>query len=201
MTLDREEVEFILRHHRNFEWDIQGFGMLRMYVDTERRTRLQVWDQRLAVFGASPIHDHPWDFRSVVHAGVLYNQRFTRSHVRGEGTWQQYSERIITPGPNTIDEDDEHPTVKSIWLVPQPIEVYMLGESYQQTWRELHCTRYQQGTVTVIDRDRTRPDGDRASSIWKGEPDAWVSARPIPATEQQVDMIISDCLRAWWLGS
>jgi hypothetical protein len=200
--LNRDEAYKILSTYQKYEWGTQGFGMLRTYIDNEHVTRLQVWDQRLAVPGASLIHDHPWNFRSTVLAGVIYNQRFIRHPVPATVPYyrQRYWERIITPGPNTIDAEDENPEVQSISLLAQPIEMYMVGESYAQDWNELHCTRYAQGTVTCIDRDRTRGI-DQASSIWPHHlgRDSWVSARPLLATEEQMDRIISDCLRTWWL--
>ncbi len=52
-----------------FEWSLQGFGMLRLYLSKE--VRLHVWDDRYAVKNVTTIHTHPWHFRSTVLFGEL----------------------------------------------------------------------------------------------------------------------------------
>jgi hypothetical protein len=199
MTL-RDEVEVILRRTMNafpIRWETQGFGMLRTYLEGENEPRLQIWDQRLLVWEYSNIHDHPWDFTSTIVAGHLFNQRYWRMSgcymsPAGELS-EEYNEALIVPGP--VNETAPRP--QKCWLARKPLELYGPGDQYSQTWNELHCTQYTQGTITVIDRKRTRPDGDHASSIWKGD-GPWVSARPRPATNVEVQLVVDNALRTWF---
>ena len=189
----RNYVENVLRNWHQHKWETQGFGMLRTYLPGENEPRLQVWDQRLLVWENSNIHDHPWDFESTIIAGHLFNERYKRVESLNYFGAEKYNEALIVPGP----VQEEAPTPHKVWLVRQPLEMYGPGEQYSQTWSELHTTRYSQGTVTLIERKRTRPDGDHASSIWKGD-GPWVSARPRPATNAEVQLVVDNALRTWF---
>lgn len=196
----RADALTVLQNYYLYEWETQGFGMLRTYLDGENEPRLQVWDQRLLQWGAANIHDHPWDFTSTIVAGNLFNQRFRRFNWDDCGAWfgnvqiTEYNEVLITPGPVQGGDTTD---VGKCYLAAMPIELYGAGEHYSQKWDELHCTHYMQGTVTIINRERTRPDGDLASSIWKGD-GPWVSARPRTATEREVRVVIENALKTWF---
>lgn len=197
--LNREEVAEILAHWDQFKWEVQGFGMMRTYdLDGDGEPRLQVWDQRLAVWGNGAIHDHPWNFTSRIIAGTLFNQRFDRStRVRADGMhYGLYKELMITPGKDGGAQDEEP---QEIYLTPEPVEMYSAGEEYKMGWQELHITRYAQGTVTMIERERTRGH-DTASSIWPADNDVpWKFFRPRPAKFEECCVVLGDCLKTWWL--
>lgn len=73
----RASVKSILQESPwNRDWTVQGFGMLRCYLDSDKRFRLNIWDDRLAVPHVSVIHDHPWSFDSWIINGIFHNQRF-----------------------------------------------------------------------------------------------------------------------------
>lgn len=199
MTL-RDEALAVLRAPENHNWEVQGFGMLRTYLGGENEPRLQVWDQRLAVWQYSPIHDHPWDFTSTIIAGHLFNQRYLRGTWSSTGSvtshderFEEYNEATIVPGK----DNDGTVHVGKCSLAKRPLEMYSAGDTYHQHWSELHQTRFAQGTVTVIERQRTRPDGDLASSIWQGEHE-WVSARPRPAERIEIRTVLLDALGKWF---
>ena len=59
-------------------WSLQGFGMLRLYLTKE--IRLHVWDTAYQVPNVSLLHDHPWDFTSVVIAGCMENRLYSQGH-------------------------------------------------------------------------------------------------------------------------
>lgn len=168
---------------------MQGFGMLRTYLPVDAEPRLQVWDQRLAQDGNSTVHDHPWDFTSIIYAGVLFNQRYVRNAIEGQ-IWQ---ERMITPGSGGGIKSEAFDTR----LGAKSPEVYGASEEYSQTWDELHLTRYLPGTVTFIQRDRVR-GSDTASSFSRGRI-PWTFFHPRPATKSEIKTVIGDCLKAWWL--
>jgi hypothetical protein len=202
--LDDQEVKRILLDWKDYNWQVQGFGMLRTYLEGEGEPRLQVWDQRLAVWGNGAIHDHPWDFRSRIIAGTLFNQRYRRWQRNGTSMtdidligkhheFEWYNEVKIKPGEEG-GQLDKKP--KRVELRKEPLEIYTKTDEYTQFADELHQTRYINGTVTMIERMRVR-EADTASSLWKdGE---WVFFRPRPATAQEVAKVIGDCLYNWWL--
>jgi hypothetical protein len=204
--LDDQEVYQILRDWKSYEWQVQGFGMLRTYLKGEGEPRLQIWDQRLAVWGNGAIHDHPWDFRSRIIAGTLFNQRYRRYHRDGvsqldidligkqhEFSW--YNELKIQPGLDGGPLEGAAPARTQ--LRAEPIEVYAKTEEYTMEAAELHITRYANGTVTMIERERVT-GSDTASSLWKDGPH-WSFFRPRPATPQEAAKVIGDCLYNWWL--
>jgi hypothetical protein len=191
----RGSVHEILLDWRHHEWQSQGFGMLRTYLPGEDEPRLQIWDQRIAVWKSTAIHDHPWSFTSTIIAGILFNQRYLRS-VEANPLADIYNEVLITPGPHRGEATPDQMPPHNVWLEARSVEVYGIGEQYRQKWDELHETRYLPGTVTLLSRHRER-GVDRASSIWRGD-GGWISARPRTATVEEVEMVVSDCLRTWF---
>ena len=67
-------VENILRVPGGFKWQVQGLGMMRLYLSD--KVRLHIWDSSLKVVGVSAIHSHPWDMTSTVMAGRYKQHRF-----------------------------------------------------------------------------------------------------------------------------
>jgi hypothetical protein len=196
----REEVEAILRDWRSHEWQVQGFGMLRTYLDGPGEPRLQVWDQRLACWGNNAIHDHPWAFESTTYAGLLFNQRFdivpVQRNVPSLGNGHMTD---IIPGTRG-GQLSERPVLPCT-IYPLAVEVYALGDRYSQHHREMHLTRYTQGTVTLITR-HDREEQDIARVAWFGEPDEQPPfVNPYPPTLSLVETVIGDTLASWWLGA
>lgn len=190
----REEVHDLLVNWQDYEWQVQGFGMLRTYLPGEGEPRLQVWDQRLATWSNNAIHDHPWSFRSTIYAGLLYNQRYDipSTGLQGNGHITE-----IIPGTRG-GKLSERP-VRTCRLVPKPVEVYTMGEFYGQTHREMHLTRYLPGTVTLITRF-DREEEDIARVAWYGRADEQPPfVNPYPAPPELAELVIGDALRAWWL--
>lgn len=192
--LTRDDVACILENHHRYEWQVQGFGMLRTYLPGDTEPRLQVWDQRLATWSNNAIHDHPWAFRSTIYAGLLYNQRY-RIDVTPSGANGSITDII----PGTRGGQLSERPVRPCRIAPQPVEVYSLGDTYEQTHREMHLTKYAQGTVTLIDRF-DREDADIARVAWLGLAAAQPPfVNPHPADRATVALVIGDALRAWWL--
>lgn len=193
--MTRDEVHDILTNWRDYGWQVQGFGMLRIYLPGPGEPRLQVWDQRLATWTNNAIHDHPWAFESTIFAGLLYNQRFDIRPQDNEYANGHQTE--ITPGTRG-GLLTERP-VQSCLIRPVPIEVYSMGESYSQTHREMHLTKYLQGTVTLITR-HDREEQDIARVAWYGASDEQPPfVNPYPASDRQAYEVIGDALKAWWL--
>lgn len=159
------------------EWTVQGFGMLRTYLDPDKRWRLNVWHSGLAVPNVSIIHDHPWDFNSLILAGEFYNTRYTNDVLNSPAT--HMVQRIRT-GEGGGPEGEP----VSVALLAHPREIYWAGDIYSQKAEEVHASSYADGTVTLNDRTR-RPDPDHALVFWPfGE--EWVDAEPRAATRKEI---------------
>jgi hypothetical protein len=176
----------ILQRAESFDWTLQGLGMLRTYLSKE--VRLHVWDDRYAVRGVSTMHTHPWDFESLVVAGVLINKRY---RVGDHGL--PYNAQELRCGPGGCLKSSPY----LVYLNQAPgVEAYTDGELYTQRADEIHVTKPQRGTVTLIHR-RFHEDEDTARVYWpRGS--RWVSAEPRPATPEEIQEITSHALSTWF---
>lgn len=172
----RATVRAVLERPERNSWSIQGFGMLRTYLDPQKRWRLNIWHSRFAVPGVSIIHDHPWDFTSWVISGRFQNVRYI--HNSRFGT--PYNWMVIKTGEGG-GPDGGHGEMR---LREDWTESYQPGDTYRQSAEEIHASLYEDGTVTLNDR-RRRPDGEHARVFW---PDGteWVDAEPRQATPDEV---------------
>lgn len=174
----------ILERASQYEWSMQGFGMLRTYIGQDKRFRLNLWDSSLMVPDVSIIHDHPWHFRSWIISGCFYNERF---HVGNYGP--EYNGMTIIPG----DKGGPDGNPVKVRLESQGRETYRRGATYVQRKDEVHASYYEDGTVTL--NDRTPEGADRARVYWlHGD---WVDATPRPATPAEVLRTVTRCLDVW----
>lgn len=192
-------IRAILEHAEHYKWSLQGFGMLRTYLDEQRIFRLQVWDNRYRIPGVSLIHDHPWNFKSKIIAGELWNTRYVRRDV----DWNDasvaldtdrkfYSEKVIIAGEGGGVRGNAH----DVELLRQDTELYKEGEEYSQRWYEVHESNFSDGTVTIIERD-FKEDKD-AALVYYPMNEEWVSAEPRPATKEEVLAIVGNSLERWF---
>jgi hypothetical protein len=72
----RAAVHMVMRLGTKLEWTVQGFGMMRTYLDEAKRYRLNIWDPDLRVAGCSIIHNHPWHLTSLICSGTMMNVRY-----------------------------------------------------------------------------------------------------------------------------
>jgi hypothetical protein len=180
-------VKNLLEHPESMDWTLQGFGMLRCYLEPE--LRLHVWDSRFRFAEVSDLHTHPWDFHSVVVAGVVRNKRFrevTQWEAGGEKLRRQ-TIRCGVGGGLTGDPED-------VRLSGSRFEVLEEGATYTQHAREIHRSVPEDGSVTIIERE-FKDDTEHAYVYFEGE---WVTAEPRPATEEEIDSIVANSLAAWF---
>lgn len=201
MTLSRDDVRRILEHPEDHVWQVQGFGMLRTYLDGPNEPRLQVWDQRLATWANNAIHDHPWAFTSVTYAGMLYNQRYKVEpwlEFLGDppdGFGNGHTTEIV---PGTRGGKLSERPVPPCLITPLPVEVYAMGDTYSQHHREMHLTRYLQGTVTVIERFG-REEADIARVAWYGAAEEQPPfVNPYEPTPEQIERTLRLALDTWF---
>ena len=177
-TLDTAMVRTILEHAADHPWRLQGIGLLALRLDDRREHRLHVWDPDGGI-GDPPIHDHPYDFTSTIVVGELVDTRYVEDLSGDEYRRERYS-----PG----DENDRRrDTVRlagtSTTLGP--------GDRYHQLAGELHDSRQNPGTVTII-RCEWRDRPELTVCLRPGAP--WVPGRARPATPDEVARITGAAL-------
>lgn len=192
----KDLVRFVLEHADRFEWSLQGFGMLRTYLDEGKNLRLHAWDSRFKVEGVDELHTHPWNFHSDVIAGRVVNTRFERKMIGkgfaidGEGPFR---EQEILCGPGGCATDAEPAIVA---LKPLSGEMYSEGDNYSQLAHEIHRSSPLDGTVTIVRREFLDDDDHAFVYIPVGE--EWVSAEPRGATAPEVEAITRNALMTWF---
>lgn len=196
----RELVRSILKSPQQWEWTLQGFGMLRTYLTLGMR--LHVWDHGYRTKDVTDVHDHPWNFESLVVSGKIVNTRY-RVHPC-EHTDEQLAPFVRRPflrsqivcgvnGGNTPDEVKARG--ERVWLEPLAPEEYLVGQTYRQEASEVHHTAFGSGTVTLVRREFLQ-DTEHAHVFFRAD-EEWVSAEPRVATPTDVDRICSYALAQW----
>lgn len=187
----RSFVKYILENPTAMgrQWSYQGFGMLRLYLYGAKEWRLHVWSPGMAVPGVTTIHNHPWDFESLVLSGRLRNMKFEESTAPDRRV--THHKAVIRCG-----EDACMMTApESVTLTPAGTDIFPPGGWYEQSAAEIHHTLTDVGTVTLI-RRRFGSDPDHASVYWPvGQ--KWVDATPRPATPEEINMFIAPALANW----
>lgn len=181
-------VKAILRHPLSFEWSLQGFGMLRLYLD--ERVRLHVWCRELAWAKSSVIHDHPWDFDSAVISGGLVNVTYSLRRADREKSHELVRIRCGEGGCRLSEPE-------RVLLHPYRMAGLGPGDGYRMRAEELHQTEYEDGAVTLCVRS-FRPDRDRDEAlVCYPIGDSWTSAEPRPATDEEVLLGCQRALELW----
>lgn len=189
-TVIRATVRRVLESSYAAEWSVQGLGMLRLYLTPE--VRLHIWHQRFRVPGVSAIHDHPWDFRSYIASGVVRQYRYVEGP--GHGASGQpllpFMRQTIRCGPGGCAIEQPVPAL----LRRQPLEEFRAGDWYEQFADEIHESRPEDGTVTIVER-HFRSDTEHAHVYFDGP--EWVSAEPRPALQSEIAYGIVAALERW----
>lgn len=188
-------VSTILQNAIAYEWSVQGFGILRLYLG--RLGRLHVWDSRLTYPKVSVVHNHSWDLRSTVVWGELTNIRYYQppppipdvdldeggATPHGE-MWPPvvfgpyYRARLLTGFNSRMVSEP-----KTVFLTPHTPEKYGPGDVYVQKGEEIHETRFEDGTVTLMERNLD--DHGEADVFWRYG-DEWGTATPRKATTGEI---------------
>jgi hypothetical protein len=193
-------VKTILEQARRYEWSLQGFGMFRLYLS--KAVRLHVWDSRFAVEGVTTIHTHPWNFTSTVVAGRITDRLYAHVSVTRNATHTK-QKIVCGPGGGACSEPPAPvrlELIQEVALTPEVFECpisrrshdvdrYRVpvssGSSYGLTAEAAHETLYDDGTVTIIEREFTADTEHAYVFVPVGT--EWVSAEPHAATVMQVD--------------
>jgi len=187
----RATIKSMLEKPLNYEWSVQGFGMLRTYLDDDKRFRLNIWHSAFTIPNVSIIHDHPWSFDSWIVNGRFTNVRYGISDAPRAGD-ALYDWQVIKTGPGGGPEGDSG-TIRLISRASA--EHYVTGDTYHQEASEIHASYYDDGTVTLNDRTRL-PDGDHARVFWPSG-GQWVDAEPRPARATEITFATTAALGIW----
>jgi hypothetical protein len=170
----------VLRRADAFEWSVQGFGLLRLYLGEEGR--LHVWAPGLRYANVSVIHDHSWDLKSTIIAGHLTNRRYYEAS--GEAT--HWKRKLVT-GYNTEFVEKQ----RLCRLVARKPEDYYAGDVYSQRAKEIHETEASPYAITLLER---KEDTDGFATVyWPGGTE-WGTAKPRPATAEEVRWVAGRAL-------
>jgi hypothetical protein len=178
LSLTQALVRKILEHPDEYPWTMQDLGLLGLRLDDRREYRLHVWDRTCSV-GEPPVHDHPYDFTSVVVAGEMTNTRYVEDPA---GT--EYQRVRYTPPDEDARKTD---TVK----LSAAATTVTAGDEYSQRADELHDSRQVPGTVTIIRMSfRDLP----VLTVCTPGDAPWVSGRSRPPTPDELETITSAAL-------
>ncbi len=163
---------------------------MRLYLDEIRR--LHIWDSSLKVPNVSEMHTHPWNFRSHVVAGIVQNEKFVYAdRVSPERGAMLYNRQRIFCGVGGGLEGEPD----KVLLASTGLHTYVERETYREEAYEIHVSRPQDGTVTIVRREFL-DDSDHAYVYWyEGD---WVSAEPRPATIREIGKVTENALEQWF---
>ncbi len=185
-------IEAILKSPHEFKWQVQGLGMMRLYLSPA--VRIHIWDSSLRVPGVSALHTHPWDMKSTVVAGFYKQHRYLRPVDAPYHTFSDFNCVTIKCGEGACTVDE----IVKVQLAEQPLEVYSPGQFYLQRHDEIHLSCPEDGTVTLVERTFLE-DKDHAMVFWRGKR-GWVDAEPRAATREEVEAVTSRALDTWFVG-
>lgn len=174
----------MLLHGRDYDWESQGFGLMRTYLDKD--IRLHIWDDSFLVPGVTMLHTHPWNFHSTIICGTIKNTKFTHN-LDGE---LYHSAKIITgSNPEPVLRGD----------VVLSGETRVISREYSQNFFEIHSTSAVDGTITVVSRSyppKIHESKGTALVFWQGE--KFVSADPHHLPWLEASVIIDKTLERWF---
>ena len=169
-----EIVKKILNNPLDYEWELQGFGMLRTYI--AKNTRLQIWLKEFIVPNVTDIHTHPWNFESLIYQGDITNYCFMESENSNDN---KFDKCLILTGENAYVKE-KIPTILEI----ASIDHYTAGNSYYHKKTIPHRIDFSDGTITILTKSNIDKDSLAYSYVPNGK--EWVSAAPRPATKKEI---------------
>lgn len=187
-----------LPHENHREWTVQGFGMMRTYLDEDKTWRLNIYHPDLAIKNVSEVHSHPWSFMSWIIAGTLTNTRYSvrRHNPIYDDALYMHGARIMTGIKSNVGDAGAGGVAPQFdaWLVPYQISRMKPGEIYEMEAPEVHKTAYTAGCVTLNRRVVAPGDtGEHADVYWPHGTD-WVSAKPRLATTHEIGFLTTCAL-------
>lgn len=175
------KISDILSNPFSYKWEVQGFGMLRTYLDKD--TRLQIWLKDFIVPDVTDVHTHPWNFTSYIYQGEIINHTFTESPLGFSYRGILFDRCLILTGENAYVKSKE-----TVDLVSIGHTKYKQGQHYYHSKDVPHRIDFLDGTITILTKDTINPNSLAYSYTKMGK--EWVSAAPRPATEEEILIFI-----------
>lgn len=182
-------IRKILERPIGYDWTVQGLGMMRIYLSDE--IRVHVWHSSLVVPNVTDVHEHPWDFESLVLAGEMRNFVYVRANDTYPESEAYYRDTLLC-GTGNLTGDSA-----PCWLIPwfpngRPSQ-YGPGDTYSQRFEKIHRSEFTDGTVTLVWRKFVNEDRDHAGVYWKRGAQ-FVSAEPREATREEILLVAESAL-------
>lgn len=182
-------IRKILERPLGYDWTVQGLGMMRIYLDDS--VRIHVWHSSLVVPNVTDVHEHPWDFESLVLAGEMRNFRYVRANDTYPESEAYYRDTLLCGTGNLAGDP------APCWLIPwfpngSPSQ-HGPGDTYSQRFDEIHRSQFEDGTVTLVRRNFVNADRDHADVYWKRGAQ-FVSAEPREATPEEILRVAESAL-------
>ena len=168
-------VKHVMENPFNYEWELQGFGMLRTYIS--KNTRLQIWLKDFIVPGVTDIHTHPWDFESFIYQGQIVNHCWRESSKLDGVTFDRC---LILTGEKAYVKERTQVILKVIGN-----QKYTRGMVYNHEKNIPHRIDFVDGTITILTKSNIHEDS-LAYSYVIGIGNEWVSAAPRLATKEEI---------------
>lgn len=178
--ITQSQIKEILTSPLNYPWTIQGFGMLRLWIDPDGTERLHIWDTETANEDVSTLHTHPWDFDSVIISGKLINQRYNVEYY-GNSTPPDHHFKASTI--KTGEGGYLSGTPFNIRAIKRQPEYYSTEDNYHQDAEEYHESYPEKGCVTLIRRNFRF---NRFATVGWAHGTNWVTAEPRAATPEEI---------------
>lgn len=170
-------VKKILNNPLDYEWELQGFGMLRTYIDKD--TRMQIWLNSFIIQDVTDIHTHPWDFTSYIYQGRISNFIFKEESGDFNTKKTFYDKCYILTGKDAYVKSKE-----KVNLTRTKICTYLKGETYVHSKVVPHRIDFIDGTITILTKMNKEKQSFAYSYVKSGR--EWVSAAPRPATKKEI---------------
>lgn len=194
--MEEETLLDILKNPFNYEWEVQGFGMMRTYI--AENTRLQIWNSDLVIENVTDIHTHPWDFYSIILQGKIINIKYkecAKSYYKAK----KYNRCLIETGENAYVKES-----KEVYLRKTGRNAYEYNRKDCKEYTDIythkkhipHKIKFVDGTITVLTKTNISEDIHDRKLAYSYVKDGieWVSAAPRPATKEE---IVSTIAKAW----
>ena len=168
-----KKIKQVLDNPFDYEWELQGFGMLRTYISKD--TRLQIWLKDFIVPDVTDVHTHPWDFVSYIYQGEITNHLFIKDIEVGE----IYDRCLILTGEHAYVKEKEKVILNKI-----SNKKYTKGDTYRHGKYVPHRIDFIDGTITILTKENIHEDSLAYSYVPNGG--EWVSAAPRIAEPEEI---------------
>jgi len=177
MKLEDIDVKRVLEEYKNYDWIIQGAGLLRTYLDGEGAFRLHLWSPDIKIPGLEYIHTHRWDFVSRVIAGKLTNVHYA-DHPHPDG---EFVKEAITPDGVVIGFPER------CRLERYARRTHNAGDQYYEQAEVVHTVRLTEKCITVIHR---RNFHNKPVYSFRHINEGWANAKARPASKIDLEHYI-----------